>query len=257
MSFDPTARTYDQDFSQSPIAALLRQRVWARLGALHPQPARLLELGCGTGEDACFLAGQGHQVTATDASPAMLEVTRAKAGAAGLSLECQALDFNRPESWPELGQFAGAYSNFGALNCTNRWGELGAYLGDHLAPGAKLLLVVMGPFCLWESLWHGLHGDMTTATRRWGGESLARLGDGSPFPVYYPSPRALARALGPQFRRLKLWGLGVFLPPSEIYPPLQARPRLQNALSRLEYLLADYPPFKYGGDHYVLELVRV
>ena len=39
---------------------------------------RVLEIGCGTGEDALFLAQQGIHITATDASEEMLRITREK-----------------------------------------------------------------------------------------------------------------------------------------------------------------------------------
>jgi SAM-dependent methyltransferase len=40
------------------------------------EPCRTLELGCGTGSNAVYLAGQGFEVTAVDISP--LAITRAK-----------------------------------------------------------------------------------------------------------------------------------------------------------------------------------
>jgi SAM-dependent methyltransferase len=63
-------------------------------------PCRVLELGCGMGTDAVFLATQGFDVTAVDASPLALEQARAKAATAGVSvrlLEADVLDL------PDLG----------------------------------------------------------------------------------------------------------------------------------------------------------
>ena len=40
---------------------------------------RILELGCGTGEDALRLARRGLEVVAVDASPGMIQVARQKA----------------------------------------------------------------------------------------------------------------------------------------------------------------------------------
>lgn len=42
-------------------------------------PGRVLELGCGSGADAVWLAGQGFEVTAVDSSPLALERARARA----------------------------------------------------------------------------------------------------------------------------------------------------------------------------------
>lgn len=49
-------------------------------GVLHrfgaPDPARILDLGCGTGRDAGYLAAHGHQVVGLDASEQMLQYAR-------------------------------------------------------------------------------------------------------------------------------------------------------------------------------------
>ena len=52
-----------------------------RLLLAHLPPAgRLLEIGCGTGREAAFLAEHGFTVIATDASAAMLDQVRRAAG---------------------------------------------------------------------------------------------------------------------------------------------------------------------------------
>lgn len=50
-------------------------------------PGRGLELGCGTGTNAVALAERGFEVTAVDVSPTALEVAKAKAEAANVSIE--------------------------------------------------------------------------------------------------------------------------------------------------------------------------
>lgn len=58
-------------------------------------PCRVLELGCGTGSNAIWLAQQGFDVTAVDISPLALEQARQKAASAGVSiryLEADVLD---------------------------------------------------------------------------------------------------------------------------------------------------------------------
>lgn len=42
-------------------------------------PLRILEVGCGTGKTACYFAKHGHQVTALDMHPGMLEKARKRA----------------------------------------------------------------------------------------------------------------------------------------------------------------------------------
>jgi ubiquinone/menaquinone biosynthesis C-methylase UbiE len=84
-AFDELAAAYDADFTAGAIGSLLRAAVWRRLDARFTAGDRVLELNCGTGEDAVHLARRGIRVLATDASAAMLEVARRKAAAAGVA----------------------------------------------------------------------------------------------------------------------------------------------------------------------------
>ncbi len=56
------------------------------------EPCRVLELGCGSGTNAVWLAQQGFTVTAIDCSERALEQARHKADAAGVSVEWQCED---------------------------------------------------------------------------------------------------------------------------------------------------------------------
>src|SRR5574341_1364692 len=60
--FDAAALTYDEIFTQRRLGSWLREMVRERLPF---QPGdHILELGCGTGEDALWLAQRGISVTA-------------------------------------------------------------------------------------------------------------------------------------------------------------------------------------------------
>ena len=63
----------------------------AVLEATFPAGGRLLEIGCGTGEEALHLARAGYKLLATDISQAMAAQTAAKAQAAGLDAQIRTL----------------------------------------------------------------------------------------------------------------------------------------------------------------------
>src|ERR1700691_417338 len=72
-AFDAMAGTYDSQFTASRIGTMMRRAVWARCAARFAPGSRILEMNCGTGEDALWLAQRGVEVLATDVSPAMLQ----------------------------------------------------------------------------------------------------------------------------------------------------------------------------------------
>ena len=77
--FDTFAETYDDDFTHSLLGRLLRPRVWDILAQHFTAGQHILELTCGTGEDAVWLARRGVHVTATDGSAEMVKKAKAKA----------------------------------------------------------------------------------------------------------------------------------------------------------------------------------
>ena len=75
--YDRWAPVYDCD--GNPLQALEQPCVRALVGEVRGQ--RVLDMGCGTGRHALWLAGEGADVTAVDFSQGMLDQARAKPGA--------------------------------------------------------------------------------------------------------------------------------------------------------------------------------
>ncbi len=258
LAFEQVAGTYDAASTDAPVSRWLRQQLWRWLAELFPSEGYLLELGCGTGEDAVWFAQRGVRVLATDISPQMLALTAQKAAESGVAalVQTQPLDFARPETWQlPQGTFDGVYSNYGALNCTANWSALGAALAAVVRSGGCAAFSLIGRFSLLETLWHALHGDLRTASRRWHGAATARIG-GIAFPVYYPTAGQFRRAFGAAWRLRMLRGWGIFLPPSDLYGALARRPRLLRLLAGLERWAARLPFSAYLADQFWIALQR-
>lgn len=254
-AFDSAAATYDADFTHTIIGAWLRARAHDWLGAQFRAGDSVLELGCGTGEDARFLAEHGVHVTATDASLAMLEVAHARLADTPLATTAH-LDMINLPAGDLPGPFVGAFASFGPLNVLADHGPLAGWLAARIRPGGLVMLGMMGPLCPWEIGWHALHGDLCIALRRFRRDTVYTPSSGSPIAIHYPSSRRLVAEWSPWFRRVSVRGLGVFLPPSDLYGLLDKRPRLRRGLMTLEIHLAGRWPFIYLGDHYWITLVR-
>ncbi len=250
-AFDAIAGIYDETFTSISIASLMRQAVWRHMDSAFPAGSSVLEMNCGTGEDAVHMALRGVRVLATDISPEMVRVATEKVATRNVSerVEIAQLAWEELDNLPEA-SFDGVLSDFGGLNCVCDLPSVAAALARRLRPGSPVLLCVMGPFAMWEWLWFGIHLKPSKALRRlrrnpqWRGVSL-----------HYPSPYALSRAFSVGFRVKRLSALGLLLPPclESLAPKL---PRFIAALNRCERFFEAIPPLPWISDHYLLELER-
>jgi SAM-dependent methyltransferase len=252
-AFDALAAGYDGQFTCTRIGTAMRAAVWARCAARFRPGFRILEMNCGTGEDARWLASNGMQVLATDISPRMIEVAQRKL--AGVA-ENQAVQFHTL-AWEQLGRleaapFDGMLSNFGGLNCVADLTGAARNLASALKPGAIAILCIMGPRVPWEWLWFLARGRPGAAFRR-----LRRSREWSGITVHYPSITATVRAFAPNFRLLRVGAIGALLPPPYTEGSLRRYPRVLAALEHLERRWEDQWPLPQLADHYLLELERV
>ena len=241
-AFDTLARTYDQDFTTLARPAIAAESLARARRLLRPR-RRGARARLRTGEDALHLARRGVRIAATDGSPAMLRGRAQLRGMDGvrlgkLDLTCDLGAYGLDGATPALPTrgvtssrtYDGAYSSFGVLNCVPDRRRLSEALGTWVRPGGRLVLVVMGPLCLWELGWHLLHTEVRTATRRLRPFTTADLGDGScvlTIRARRDSNGAVARV-----RPRALAGLGVLLPPSHLAGLTEKHPKLFSRLSR-------------------------
>jgi SAM-dependent methyltransferase len=253
-AFDALAPRYDASFGATALGRALRALVWQGLDEAFAGCRRVLELGCGTGDDALHLASRGVAVLATDASAAMLRAAVAKTEAAGhagrVKFRCVPMERLGNELAGE--RFDGVLSNFGAVNCARDLGRVAADVAELLVPDAPLVWVVMGKHVPWEWAWFLARGEWRKAFRRSRRGGAAWRG----LQVSYPTPAELERALRPHFAAVSLRPLGVVLPPTYASGWLERSPRAFAALLRLERSLHRRPALAALADHYVFEARR-
>jgi ubiquinone/menaquinone biosynthesis C-methylase UbiE len=252
-AFDDLAAAYDAAFTTSALGRSLRALTWERLDAALAGAGRVLEIGCGTGDDAVRLALRGAHVLATDPSPSMLRVAAAKAHHLGCAprIEFRCLPMER------LGELAGerfdgVWSNFGAINCVARLEAAVAELAPLVAPGAPLAWVVLGRHVPWEWAWFLARGNRDKALRRLRHGGTAWRG----LRISYPTPADLGRILQPHFAPTRRAPLGFVLPPSYAAGWLERRPRALAALTWAERAAQRCSPLAAIADHYIFEARR-
>jgi SAM-dependent methyltransferase len=228
--------------------------VWSSLDRVFAGAHRVLDLGCGTGEDAVRLASRGTQVVAIDSSSRMVNMAEEKArqrGCAGrIKFHCVSME--RLGSTLAGDVFDGVLSNFGALNCVPDLPTVVSSVAAKLRPGARLMWVLMGRYVPWEWAWYLLRADPARAWRRLRGPA-----DWRGLRVAYPLPREVIQSLQPFFRIDGLLPLGFALPPTYAGGWLNRRPRVLRALTRLERMAQNWPMLASCADHYIVEATRL
>jgi SAM-dependent methyltransferase len=258
LAFDRMAATYDSLFTFSAIGKAQREVVWKRALKVFAKGSRILELNCGTGQDAIFLANAGMTVTACDASTGMIERARCKMAveAPRATVELLTLRTEDISTLPQTLCFDGVFSNFSGLNCVGDLASVAHQLSGRLTLGAPLLLCFSTRYCLWEIAYFLLRGDTRKAFRRWRGVSQACV-DGLEFPVYYLSVAQLRRAFSPEFRLVSTTAVGLAVPPSYVESWVTSRPRLLKLLEAIDETVRSWPGLRALGDHMLLHLEKV
>lgn len=257
--FDATARGYDLEFTETQVGRMQRAVTHRYLQELiqSAKPQTALELNCGTGEDALWLANQGLLVTATDLSAEMVATTTQKVVGKGvrvLQTGIQDLDKALPYERYDL-----ILSNFGGYNCLTA-AEIrasAATIRRLLKPGGHFVAVVMGKCCAWETLYFLAKLQPGKAFRRLKrGPVPARLADGVFQDTYYYTPAKFERLLSGSLIPERRLAVGAYLPPSYLDPFFAKRPNLLAKMNRWE--TKAYPqrfPSQFS-DHFLVAFRR-
>ena len=232
--FDRIASSYDALWTKSDAGRAQREMVWRVIDSLFQPGDEILDVGCGTGEDAVHLGRHGIHVSAIDASGEMVNVASSR-GVATTQLAVEELDRIHAT-------YDGVLSDFGALNCTPNLSGVAASLARLIRPRGYAVVCLLNRTCAWEMAWFGLHLRARAAFRR-----LRRGGAPSSLGllVYYPSAREVRGAFEPAFELVQSVGVGVFVPPSFVNLPAQAVRLAADADARL----GDRPLLRALGDH--------
>jgi SAM-dependent methyltransferase len=205
-----------------PAARLFRYVLQERMRARFRPGIRILDLGCGTGEDALWLAALGASVLGLDTSPAAVQEARRAAAAAGLGTRVR-FEVRRPDELRlQDGSFGGAFGAPGALDAAGL-ALLARPLAAVLREGSPVLLSLPAPR-----------------------PAAARIG----------ARRSAERALGPEFTWRAGFGLGVLLSGTTPASWAAAHPQTFGALAVLERFARAAPVLRDFGDHLVLDGAR-
>lgn len=254
LAFDSVASDYDGPSGNNALIQRIRAQTMAAVTRHMAAGSHLVDLGCGTGLDAEYLARRGYHVTATDWSPAMVRRTQQRAMAAGLNerLEARHVGIQEIGELP-AGAFDAAYSDLGPLNCVPDLDEAARGLAKVIRPGGYMIASVIGRTCPWELALFAARGNWARAHVRFAPGPVAVPLNGHTVWTRYFSPgefEAVFRTAG--FRRIEQRGLSLFLPPPYMDAFAARHLRLTGALARLEQAMGGWPVLRGWGDHFLI-----
>lgn len=250
-AFDAEASVYGRKYADNPVMAELRRIFRREALASFPRGGRLMDLGCGTGEETLFFADEGFSVLAADPSEEMLEAVRSRAR--GKAVETLRVSTREPALLPP-GAFDGVLAFWGPLNYDEDPGPAFVAVRRALRPGGRFVFTSVNRFCLWETLHALARGRARFAFRRRSRSGVeVPVGDGT-LTAFCPSAGRIRAAAKGLFRVRRWRGLGVALPPPHLAGAVGDGLRLKAARF-LEGRLAALPFLRLLGDHllFILE----
>ena len=212
-AFDSVASSYDEDFSTTRIGQTQRKQVWKQLLPLLSKTKKVIEVSCGTGVDAAFMADKVASILASDISEAMLAEAEKKKEKQQLNnctficLDAANLQLQNQPSFDLL------FSNFGGLNCLSPT-QLQHFARQSYAllnANADVCLVFIAKKCVWERIYFLFRHTKNRGRRLLQGGTPTNIG-GQSFLTHYYSVKEL-KQIFENYQFVKASPIGLFVPP--------------------------------------------
>jgi ubiquinone/menaquinone biosynthesis C-methylase UbiE len=254
--FDIAAISYDENFTKTTIGKAQRMQVYQHLNPSIKTEEKLniLELNCGTGEDANYLSNLNLKITATDISNKMIAIASEKFK--NKDIHFHQLDINKLDKHPFKENFDIIFSNFGGFNCLSK-NEIKTFFSSAkkiLTKQGKIILVIMPKNTIWEKIYFSLKSDFKKATRRNTSNFIEANVDGIRVKTWYFNPKEIAE-IANDFSINKIKPIGLFVPPSYLQSTFLGKKWMISFLNKLDTLFGFYFLAKYA-DHYYIELQK-
>lgn len=263
-AFDDAAPRWDRMIQDSTLLRQIRAENLERLEQVFPPGAWVLDIGCGTGEEALHLASRGCKVWGIDVSPQMIAIAQQKALTRGLSEQARfqvlpAGQVGRLLDEIPAERLTGAWSSLGAINLEPDLTGVREGLGRLLKPSGRLVLQAFNVRSSFEKLFGISHFKPALSSRRSGKAAGLELVSGplaEAASTHFWAPQALADAFKPHFSVDKALACHPFGPSLHFHARYDRHGALYTQLQRLSSPLVSSPSVVQGSDLYVLMMMR-
>lgn len=252
------APTYDMDVGMNPVAARAKAVAMSTLTRLAPVGSRLLDIGCGPGQEAVVLGRRGYRVLGIDAALPMIDLARARAeGLPEGAVEFRQMRASAVGDLKSEGlSFDAAFSFYAVLNLETKLDRVAEGVASLIPPGAPFLVGLLNPTVFFELALYPFAGRLKgyrKASQRPVRLKVSRGGATDVACFLYP-PKTFARFMAPWFALERVESVHLFLPPPDA--KMLRFPSLVRGVSRIESRLEKRWPFRSLGYFSLLTLRR-
>jgi 2-polyprenyl-3-methyl-5-hydroxy-6-metoxy-1,4-benzoquinol methylase len=233
----------------------IRSLLWSEYLAHFKSGDHILDIGCGTGIDAIFLAQHRMHVTGIDVSSGMIAQSRSEIESSNLTdyIDFKVLDADCISSLSPT-KFDGIISAFAGINMVTDIRSFGDNAADLLKPNGHMILHVLNWSSMWKRIAMAFNGESKKLKSiRSTKKKIIPVGD-TPIEHYFYTPEELYNNyLASKFKLLSGYSL-VYLLPRKVISFL---PRsLKQSYGFFEKKIGSYKPFLYWGEFFVLKLIK-
>lgn len=250
-AFDKSSNSYDTDFTYTKIGMEQRKQVYYQLNKEIKNCSSVLEVNCGTGEDAFYFSKRGMRVFATDISTKMIEKAKTKVVEGNVKFEvCNAIAIDKIEGTYDL-----VFSNFGGLNCLNEIEliQFSKAAALKLESEGKLIMVFISSNSFIEKIYFKMKSRPARRQEQHGVETII---ENQEFLTYYYSPEKLIRLFGNQFKFVSTKPIGFFVPPSYFENKVATRPILFRLFVKLDSFIKNWSWLANRADHFYISFEK-
>jgi 2-polyprenyl-3-methyl-5-hydroxy-6-metoxy-1,4-benzoquinol methylase len=256
-AFDHVAGSYDGPRGNNELIRQMRAELWETITSTIPPGSRLLDLGCGTGIDATYLASKGYSVLAVDWSERMVDRTRTRLAEAGLEGSAETMVVGAQDLDQLTGErFDAIYSDLGPLNCVPDLAPIAHACAALIRPGGWIIASVIGRVCPWEVAFYVARGDWRRALLRWTREAVPVPLEAETVWTRYYTPREFYGAFSADFRLTTYRGLRLFAPPPYMVGAYRRARLLCGFGEWLDDRIAALPVMRNAGDHFLITMTK-
>ncbi|HLH74642.1 MAG TPA: class I SAM-dependent methyltransferase [Chloroflexota bacterium] len=247
LAYDAVADRYD---TQVTSGGWMRAALWRHYRRRFRPGATVLDVGCGTGLDAIYLAMRGVRVMAVDGSSGMLGELRRKLDRTDrrATVDTALLDAMQLDLLP-ANAFDGMIAAFAVLNTVPDLDQFAASAARRLRPGSHLIAHLLTD----GSLGHVFSLALGLPTRNRQSQRATRIGEARVIHRVYSVAEISDRFTVHGFRIADTYALGVMRPDRPLPPVLRL---LFDWLEPLDTALGHLAAFRESGPFFVVDLIR-